>query len=304
MAGTITTGNHPKALWPGIYSWFGSSYAKHPKFCDMMFDIKTSKKAYEEIVENTGFGLAAKKAQGSSVLYDSASQGPTTRFTHDTYSLGYVVTEEAIEDNLYSQVSMSRAANLALSMYTTKEIVAANVFNRAFNNAYTGGNGVEMISTAQVTLDGTQSNHLTVAADFSEAALEDMVIQVKKAKNSRGLEIAVQTDKLIIPVELEFEATRVLKSTLQSGTANNDTNAVRQMGIISGGIVANPFLTDTDAWFVSTNVGDSLIGFQRRALKFEKDNDFSTSNALAKASERYVFNWGDWRGIFGSPGSA
>ena len=303
MAGTITTGNHPKALWPGVNAWFGSYYAKHPKFCETMFSIKSSKKAYEEIVENTGFGLAAKKAQGASVVYDSSSQGATTRFTHDTYSLGYVVTEEAIEDNLYSQVSMSRASGLALSMYTTKEIVAANVFNRAFNSSYTGGNGVEMISTAQVTLDGTQSNKLAVAADFSEAALEDLIIQMKKAKNSRGLEIGVQSDKLIIPVDLEFEATRILKSQLQSGTANNDTNAIRQMGIVPGGIIANPFLTDTNAWFVTTNVEDSLIGFQRRALKFEKDNDFSTSNALAKASERYVFNWGDWRGVFGSEGA-
>lgn len=304
MAGTITTGNHPKALWPGINAWFGTSYDKHPKFCDMMFDIKTSRKAYEEIVEDTGFGLAAKKAQGSSVLYDSSSQGPTTRFTHDTYSLGYVVTEEAIEDNLYSSISMARASSLALSMYTTKEIVAANVFNRAFNSAYPGGNSVEMISTAQITNDGTQSNELAVAADFSEAALEDMLIQIKKAKNSRGLEISLMPDKLIIPVELEFEATRVLNSTLQSGTANNDLNAVRSMGLIPGGIVSNPFLTDSDAWFVSTNLENGLIGFTRRALKFEKDNDFSTSNALAKASERFVFNWADWRGIYGTAGAA
>ena len=300
---TITTGNHPKNLWPGVYAHFGSSYDKHPQFCREMFDIKTSKKAYEEIVENTGFGLAAKKAQGASTLYDSRSQGSVTRFTHDTYSLGFVVTEEAIEDNLYSATALGEASSLALSMYTTKEIVAANVFNRAFDSNYTGGNGVEMISTAQVTLDGTQSNHLTIAADISEAAIEDMVIQMKKAKNSRGIEIAMMPQKLFVPVELEFEAHRILKSTLQSGTANNDDNALRSMGLIPGGIMGNPFLTDTDAWFISTNVGNSLIGFQRRAVKFEKDNDFSTGNALAKAHERYVFSWADWRGIFGSPGA-
>ena len=303
MAGVISTGNHPKALWPGVQAWFGRKYDQHPKYCEQMFEIRNSEKAYEENIELTGFGLAVKKAEGASVSYDSESQGPVTRYTHNVYSLGYIVTEEEQDDNLYMEVSRGRAEALAFSMYTTKEIIASNVYNRAFNSSYTGGNGVEMISTAQVTDDGTQSNHIAVAADLSEASLEDILVQIGKAKNTRGLEVGIKGRQLIVPVDLQFEAQRILKSTLQSGTANNDINAVRDMGLLPEGFMANPYLTDTDAWFVNTNCPNGTIGFMRKALAFTRDNDFDTSNAKAKASERYVFGWSNWRGIYGSPGA-
>lgn len=304
MAGVITTGNHPKALWPGIEAWFGRKYDMHEKFCESMFDVVGSKKKYEENVESPGFGLAPIKAEGSSVMYDSDMQGPVTRYTHDVYSLGYIVTEEEMDDNLYAEVSKTRAEQLAFSMYTTKEIVAANVYNRAFNVNYPGGNGVSMINSAQPTEDGIQSNELTVAADLSEASLEALLIQIMNAKNSRGLEIALRADQLIVSPTNAFEAQRILHSTLQSGTANNDINAVRDMGLVPGGFMANPYLTDADAWFLRTNAPNGTKGFMRKALAFTRDNDFDTSNAKAKASERYVFGWSDWRGVFGSAGAA
>ena len=304
MAGVISTGNHPKALWPGIEAWFGRKYDMHEKFCAAMFDIGSSKKKYEENVEATGFGLAPIKSEGGSVAYDSESQGPVTRYTHDVYSLGYIVTEEERDDNLYKEVSETRAEALAFSMYTTKEIVAANVLNRAFNASFVGGNGVELISTAQVTEDGTQSNELAVAADLSEASLEDILIQIMNARNSRGLEIALRGEMLMVAPANAFEAQRILHSTLQSGTANNDINAIRDMGLLPGGFMSNPYFTDTDAWFVKTNAPNGLKGFMRKAMTFTRDNDFDTSNAKAKASERYSFLWTDWRGVYGSAGAA
>ena len=303
MAGVISTANHPKALWPGIEAWFGRKYEQHPKFCEQMFEVRSSRKAYEEHVEATGFGLAPEKSEGSPVSYDSETQGPVTRYTPSVYSNGYVVTEEEQDDNLYTEVSMGRSEALAFSMYTTKEIVAANVYNRAFNSSYTGGNGVEMISTAQVTEDGTQSNHIATAADLSEASLEDLLVQIKNAKNSRGLNFALTGEQLIVSPNDEFEANRILYSTLQAGTANNDVNAVRSMGMLPKGIIANPYLTDPDAWFVRTNAPNGTILFMRKALEFTRDNDFDTGNAKAKASERYSIGWTDWRGIYGSPGA-
>ena len=303
MAGVIGTGNHPKALWPGIYAWFGREYEKHPLKCEMMFDMANSSKKYEETVEATGFGMAIVKSEGGSISYDSETQGPASRFTHATYGLGYIVTEEELEDNLYDTVAKGRTSALAFSMRTTKETVAANVLNRAFNSSYTGGDGVELISTAHVTEDGTQSNELAVAADLSESSLEDLLVQISQAKNSRGLQIQVTPRKLLIAPSNQFEATRILKSTLQSGTANNDLNAVRDMGLMPEGFLVNHYFTDPDAWFVKTDAPSGLMGFNRRKLKFAKDNDFDTGNAKAKATERYSFGWTDMRGVYGSPGA-
>jgi len=299
----ITTGNHPKALWPGVNKFWGTSYEKHPLECMEIFDVKSSSKAYEEDVETLSFGLAPAKAQGAGVAYDSHSQGPTTRYTHVVYGLGYIVTKEEIDDNLYEKVSRDRAASLAFSMRTTKETVSANVLNRAFNSSYTGGDGVELISTAHVTDNGTQSNHLTVAADLSEASLEDLIIQINQMKNSTGLAIAARAQKMIIPATLEFEAQRILGSALQSGTANNDTNALRSMGIMPQGFSVNHYLTDTDAWFIKTDVENGLTMFDRTKLAFTRDNDFDTENAKAKCIERYSVGWTDWRSIFASPGA-
>jgi len=299
----ITTGNHPKALWPGVNKFWGTSYEKHPLECMEIFDVKSSSKAYEEDVETLSFGLAPAKAQGAGVAYDSHSQGPTTRYTHVVYGLGYIVTKEEIDDNLYEKVSRDRAASLAFSMRTTKETVSANVLNRGFNSSYTGGDGVELISTAHVTDNGTQSNHLTVAADLSEASLEDLIIQINQMKNSTGLAIAARAQKMIIPATLEFEAQRILGSALQSGTANNDTNALRSMGIMPQGFSVNHYLTDTDAWFIKTDVENGLTMFDRTKLAFTRDNDFDTENAKAKCIERYSVGWTDWRSIFASPGA-
>lgn len=299
----ISTGNHPKALWPGVNAWFGREYKKHDLLAPKMFDMKRSSKAYEEDVRVTGFGLAQAKAEGTSISYQDESQADTTRYTHTTYGLGYIVTEEELEDNLYEVVSKRRAGALAFSMRTTKEIVAANVLNRGFTAAYAGGDGKELFATDHPSLVGNQSNELAVAADFSEASLEDLIIQIRKAKNYRGLNIAITPQMLIVPPDLEFEAQRVLKSTLRVGTADNDINAVRSLGMLPKGFLCNPYLSDADAWFIKTDVPNGLTGFERRAMMFARDNDFGTGNALAKATERYSFGWSDWLGAFGSPGA-
>lgn len=299
----ISTGSHPKALWPGVRAFFGSVYDSQPKIWSQIFETVTSEKAYEEGVATQSFGLAVKKDEGSSVSYDSHNQEWVRRSTHDTYGLGYIVTEEELEDNLYESKSFNRSKLLAISMAETKEIVHANILNRGFSNSYLGGDGVELFSASHPTAVGNQSNILTVAADFSELALEDLLIQMQDNKNSRGLRFPLKGQKLIIRHELEFEVNRVLKSTLRSGTANNDINALKSMGMLPGGYVVCHYLTDADAWFVKTSAPDGLLSFQRRKMKFTQDNDFDTSNAKAKATERYVPDWNDWRGVYGTPGA-
>jgi hypothetical protein len=304
MAGVITTGNHPKALWPGVHAWWGQKYNEHPTEYTDIFDVKTSTKNYEEDVEETGFGLVPAKPQGEATTYDSHAQGPTTRYAHVAYSSGFIVTREEMDDNLYKDKAFKRSAALAFSFRQTKEIIAANVLNRAFNSSFTGGDGLELCSTAHVTLDGTQSNELATPADFSEAALEDLLVQIMNAKNTRGLRIGLMGRKLIVPPALVFECQRVLKSTLRSDTANNDINAVRSMGLLPDGVCVNHYLTDTNAWFVKTNAPDALNLFQRIGIEFRKDNDFDTDNAKAKGYERWSTGWSDFRGVFASAGSS
>jgi len=303
MAGVITTGNHPKALWPGMRAFWGRQYSEHPQEWSQIFDAESSEKAYEEDAEVTGFGLAPVKTQGGSVSYDSETQGPTKRYTHVTYALGYIVTRDEQDDNLYEVVSKRRIKALAFSIRQTEEIVAANVLNRAFNSSYTGGDAKELCATDHPTVDGTQSNKLATAADLSEASLEDLIIQIMEAKNSRGLRISLMPKKLIVPPALAFDAERIINSTLQSGTANNDTNAVKSMGLIKGGAVINHYLTDSDAWFLQTNAPNGLMRFNRRATEFRQDNDFDTENAKAKASVRFSVGWTDFRGVYGTPGA-
>jgi hypothetical protein len=299
----ITTGNHPKSLWPGIKAFFGKTYAEKPLVCDMVFTKATSDKAYEEVVEETGFGLAPIKAEGQSVSYDTDTQGYVTRFTNVTYGLGAIITQEAIEDNQYENVASRKAAKLARSMRQTKENVHANVLNRAFNSAFAGGDGVELLSTAHPTLSGNQSNELAVAADLSEASLEDLLILIRLARDSRGLRIQLEGQKLIVPPQLAFEATRIVSSVNQAGTANNDLNAMKAMGMLPGGICVWDYLTDDDAFFVTTDAPEGLSSYQRRGLQLTQDNDFDTTNARMKATERYSVGWSDWRGLFGSPGA-
>lgn len=301
--GVIYTSNHPKALWPGVKAWFGRMYDEHVEEYSKIFDRDSSTRAYEERVELTGFGLAPVKNQGGSISYDSETQGITSRLTNVTYALGYVVTMEELQDNLYEMVSKRRSKALAFSMRQTKETVAANILNRGFNSSYTGGDGKELLATDHPTLDGTQSNELTVAADLSEAALEDLLVQIMQAKNSRGLRIALKGDKLIVPPALFYEANRILKSALQNDTANNAVNALKATNALPGGIVLNHYLTDSDAWFIKTNCPEGLIYQERMAMEFEQDNDFDTKNAKAAAVERYAFGWCDFRSLFGSPGA-
>lgn len=299
MAGTITTGNHPKALWPGMHAFFGAQYKEHPEEWREIYEVEKSSKNYEEDTKLTGFGLAPEKTEGGSVSYDTETQGYTKRYRHTVYGLGYVVTQEEMEDNLYEIVSRRRIKRLAFSMRQTKEIVGANVLNRAFNSSYTGGDGKELLATDHPSLAGNFQNELTTAADLSEAALEDMVILIGQAKNERGLSIALRPKKLIIPINLMFEAKRILKSELQSGTANNDINALKGMFDYS----VNHYLTDTDAWFIKTDCPNGMQWFERRALDFTRDNDFDTENAKAKATMRFSNGWTDPLGMYGSAGS-
>lgn len=299
----ITTGNHPKALWPGVRKWFGASYDEHPMECEMVFDRMSSNKHREEDVEVTSFGLAPVKAQGDATEYDSHSQGITSTYNHVAYALGYIVTKEELADNLYDKVSRSRAKSLAFSMRQTKETIGANILNNAFDGNYTGGDGKEFLATDHPSLSGNQSNELSTAADLSEASLEDILIQIMNAKNARGLRISLMGRKLIVPPALAFEATRIVKSNLQNDTANNAVNAMKAMGMLPDGVMVYHYLTDADAWFVKTNCPEGMKLYQRQAVEFTNDSDFDTENAKAKAYERYSFGWTDWRSMYGSPGA-
>lgn len=301
--GVISTGSIPKALWPGVKGWWGRFYDEHAKQYPDLFEIQQSDKAYEELAEVTGFGLAPVKPQGAAIEYDSENQQTVSRFQNIAYALGYIITWEEMRDNLYEKVARRRTQALAWSMRQTKENVAANVYNRGFSNTYAGGDGVALLSSSHPCTDGNQSNILSVPADFSEASLEDICIQIANAKNTRGLRIDIKPRSLNIPTSLMFEATRVLKSVLQNDTANNAVNALKVMSSIPEGAKVNNYLTDTDAWFVRTDCPESLILFERDPIMFEQDNDGDTKNIKYNAYERYVPYWADWRGVYGSEGA-
>jgi len=301
--GVITTGSHPKASWPGVKSWFGASYNQHPLEYPMLFTKETSEKGYEERVETTSFGLVPIKNQGASVSYTSDGQGYLSRLTNVTFALGFIVTYEELKDNLYEAKAFPRTKKLANSFRITKETVGANVFNRAYNSSYAGGDAVELISASHPCVSGNQSNHIAIAADFSEAALEDLCTQIMGATDSVGNPISLMPQKLAVPRQLWYEANRVLQSTLQSDTANNNINVLKATNALPGGIVMNHWFSDSDAWFLLTNLSGGLIYQEREALgDLQQDNDFDTKNAKAMNIERYVFGWDDWRGVFGSPG--
>jgi len=301
--GVITTAAAAKLLWPGIDATFGQTYNEHGLECKDLFDTKVSDKAYEEIVEIVAFGLAPEKEQGTSVQYANWRQGNTSRFTNKAYALGYIVTHEEIQDLVYKEVAMQRASRLAFSMRTTKEIVAANIYNRGFNSSFAGADGVELFSTAHPTDDGTQSNRLTIAADLSEASLEDMLIQIEETTDSTGLPINIRGQSLHIHSNEMFNAQRILSSVLQNDTANNAINAIRDRGMLAKGAYVNHYFTDRDAWFVRTDVPEGLINYEREKMSFTEDNDFDTLNLKYKCYERYSFFWADFRAAFGSPGA-
>jgi hypothetical protein len=298
----ITRSAHPSALWPGVKAWFGNNYQSLPAEWSSIFEKQTSDKAYEKVVEATGFGLAPIKSEGATIQYDSDGEGYTSTFTHVVYALGYIVTREELEDNKYTEVSMRRSRALSFSMRTTAEIVHANVLNRAFSGSFPGGDGVALVSAAHPTASGNQSNLIT-AADLSEASLEDGLKAVMQVRNARGLNIAVRAEQLIIPTAEAFNAERILKSQLRVGTANNDINAVRSMGLLPKGVNINHYLTDADAWFLQTDVPEGLMSMWRREVALEKDSDFDTENAKAKASMRFSAGCGDFRAVFGSAGA-
>ena len=302
MATVISTGAHPKALWPGVHAWWGRMYNEHTEEFPELFDAETSDKQYEEDVEITGFGLAPAKPEGTAIVYDTETQGAVSRYTHVAYALGYIVTYEELRDNLYEVVSKRRAQALAFSMRQTKENVAANIYNRAFNTSFLGGDGTTLIASNHPTVAGNQSNVLTTAADLSEAAIEDLVIQVMQTQNNRGLRISNLPQSLHVPTQLWFEANRVLKSVLQNDTNSNAINVLKSTNALPKGIKVNHYFTSATAWFVRTNIPRSMQYFKREGVSFDQDNDFDTKNAKAACYERYSFGWTDWRGIFATPG--
>lgn len=303
MTGLISTANIAKSLWPGVNAWWGRFYTEHPVEYTDLFEVQSSDKAYEEIVEVTGFGLAPIKPQGEAIEYDSETQATVSRFTHVAYALGYVITWEESRDNQYEKVARTRTQALAFSMRQTKENVLANIYNRWFNSSYTFGDSVCGGSTSHPTVSGNQQNIATTAADISEASLEDMVVLVMGAQNGRGLMIGLQPDSLIVPRQLWFEANRILKSVLQNDTANNALNVLKATNALPGGIKVNHYLTDTDAWFMRTNCPESMILFNRDPIMFEQDNDGDTKNIKYNAYERYKGGVGDFRGLYASPGA-
>ena len=301
--GVITTGNHPKALWPGVKSWFGANYNQHLVEYTDLFDEYSSTQNYEEDVELKGFALAPVKDEGSGTTYASQAQGYVERYVHIAYALGFIVTEEELDDNLYEKVARSRAAALARALRQTKENVGANIYNRGFNSSYTFGDGVELLATTHPSDAGNWSNELAVAADLSETSLEDLLIQIMNAKDTKGLTAKLMAQCLVIPTALWWEANRILKSTLQNDTANNAVNVLKSTNALPKGVKMNHYLTDTDAWFIRTDCPEGMKCYNRKIKDLEKDNDFTTGNALTKKYERYSFGNTDPRALYGSPGA-
>lgn len=299
----INTGSFAKALWPGVNAWYGKAYKEYPEEYSKLFDKYTSRKAFEEDVGVSSFGLAVQKSEGSPVSYDNERQAFITRYQHVVYALGFIITREMNDDDQYDVVGQRKAQGLAFSMRQTKEVVAANVYNRAFNTSYTGGDGSALCVTNHANLKGgTWSNRLSTDADLSEASLEQACIDIAGFTNDAGLTIAVRPKSLIIPRQLMFEAKRILGSDGRVGTDNNDLNAIKSLGAIPE-IITNHFLTDTDAWFIRTDVPDGMKYFERDADSFDMDNDWDTENAKFKARGRYSFGWTDPRALYGTQGA-
>lgn len=309
MSGVNGTGNHPKALWPGVKTWFGNSYESFEKqYAMLVTSMETSDKAYEEVVQDTGFVTAPVKAQGSGIAYDSNVQGYTTRATNVTYALGYAVTMEELADNQYEKVSMARSKALAFSHAQAREIVTANVLNNGFSSALQViGDGQAFFSTTHpFTSGGTFANKSTVDADLSEASLEDGLILVRGFATDKGQPIRVAPKKLIVARQNEYNAARILKSILQNDTSNNAINAIRATGALPEGYMVCDYLTDTNAWFIKNDIptGSGFMFFDRMPVTFDKDNDFNTKNALASAVQRFSVAVADPRCYFGSSGSS
>jgi hypothetical protein len=292
-----------KELEPGLNALFGLEYDRYENQDKEIFDTESSDRAFEEEVMLGGFANASVKPEGQGVTYEDAQETFTARYTHETVALAFSLTEEAVEDNLYDKLSTRYTKALARSMANTKQVKAANVLNRAFNNSYLGGDDKELCATDHPTLSGNQKNELSTAADLNETSLEQALIDIADMKDERGLKIALRGMKLIIPVNLQFIAERLMKSSGRVGTADNDVNALKSMGMIPQGYTVNNFLTDTDAFFIKTDAPNGLKHFTRAPIRTAMEGDFDTGNVRYKARERYSYGWSDWRGIFGSPGA-
>lgn len=305
--GVITTGSHPKLLWPGVKAVWGTVYDSWPTEYTDLFDTVSSEKNYEEYVQSSRFPLAQVKPQGQPLVYATEQQGQTVRLTNVTYAQGYAVTLEELQDNLYEKVSRMRATNNAEGMRQTKEFVCANVYNRGFTSGYVGGDGVVLFSTAHpLIFGGTGSNTPAVGADLSEISLEDAIIAMMGQVDDNGLTVRIMPRSLHISRFEVMNAERILKSVQQNDTANNATNAIRSMGLLPGGAKVNHYFSNSTPanWFLraSSRPGEGMIYQERMKIAFDQDNDFSTKNALASAMERYQVGWADWRYTYGVQG--
>lgn len=298
-----TRGTLPKSLWPGVKAWWGADYEMYPEICRQVYETRNSTMAFEEDVQITLMAAARVKNEGASTTYDNIGQGYTTRYTHVAYSNGFIVTREQFADNQYPKVAKARTKALSKSHRVTKETVAANILNRATNGSYLGADGVVLLSTAHPEKVGTFANRMSVAADLSESALEDLLILIMTATDSVGDPIQLKAKKLIIPPQLAFAATRILSSVQQSGTANNDVNAIKEMGLLQEKPIMWQYLTDPDAFFIQTDAPEGMIHYQREAREITREGDFDTDNLKVKSYERYSFGYTDPRCIYGSPGA-
>ena len=293
-----------KELVPGLHALFGLEYDRYENQHEAIFDTENSDRAFEEEVMLSGFGQATVKGEGAAVSYDTAQEAWTSRYTHETVALAFALTEEAIEDNLYDTLSSRYTRALARSMSTTKQVKAANVLNNAFSSSFVGGDGKELCATDHPTVGaGDLRNELATAADLNETSLEQALIDIADFKDERGLKVNAQAVRLIIPPALQFVADRLMESQGRVGTSDNDINAIRNLGMISGGYTVNNYLTDTDAFFIKTDVPNGLKHFVRTPVSTSMEGDFETGNVRYKARERYSFGFSDWRGIFGTGGA-
>ena len=293
-----------KELVPGLHALFGLEYERYNNEHEDIFDTESSERAFEEEVMLSGFGEAPTKGEGAAVVYDTAQESWTSRFTHETVALAFALTEEAIEDNLYDTLSSRYTRALARSMQTTKQVKAANVLNNAFSSSYVGGDGKELCATDHPTVANVDlRNELSTSADLNETSLEQALIDIADFRDERNLKVNAQAKKLIIPPALQFVADRLMETPGRVGTSDNDINAIRNMGMVSEGYVVNHYLTDTDAFFIKTDVPNGMKHFVRTPVSTSMEGDFETGNVRYKARERYSFGWSDWRGIFGSPGA-
>jgi hypothetical protein len=293
-----------KELEPGLNALFGLEYKQYENQSADIYTTESSDRAFEEEVMLSGFAQAQVKPEGSGVVYDNAQETFTARYTNETIALAFAITEEAIEDNLYDRLASRYTKALARSMAQTKQVKSVNPLNNGMpGGTFNSGDGVTLFNTAHPTIAGTVSNTLATAADLNETSLEQALIDIAAMTDERGLKIAAKGMKMIIPSALQFTAERLMASAGRVGTADNDINAIKSMGMIPQGYSVNNYVTDTDAWYITTDVPNGMKHFQRTPLSTKMEGDFDTGNVRYKARERYVFGVSDYRGIFGSPGA-